>query len=107
MHALFLPLLFLIPSSSGLATVAMPIMAPLAGFADVAPSLVVTAYPSASGLMNLFIPTSRRPWAAWRSRGAVRALPAMGMAAAGRPGRSHGSRAGPRSRGVRIPARPG
>ena len=58
MYALFLPLSFLIPSSSGLATVAMPIMAPLAGFVDVAPSLVVTAYQSASGLMNLFIPTS-------------------------------------------------
>ena len=35
MYALFLPLSFLIPSSSGLATVAMPIMAPLASFADV------------------------------------------------------------------------
>ena len=30
MYVLFLPLSFLIPSSSGLATVAMPIMAPLA-----------------------------------------------------------------------------
>jgi uncharacterized ion transporter superfamily protein YfcC len=58
MYGLFLPLSFLIPSSSGLATVAMPIMAPLATFVDVAPSLVVTAYQSASGLMNLFIPTS-------------------------------------------------
>jgi uncharacterized ion transporter superfamily protein YfcC len=58
MYALFLPLSFLIPSSSGLATVAMPIMAPLAGFADVPADLVVTAYQSASGLMNLFIPTS-------------------------------------------------
>jgi uncharacterized ion transporter superfamily protein YfcC len=58
MYALFLPLSFLIPSSSGLATVAMPIMAPLAGFADVPKHLVVTAYQSANGLMNLFIPTS-------------------------------------------------
>jgi len=58
MYALFLPLSFLIPSSSGLATVAMPIMAPLAGFADVPASLVVTAYQSANGLMNLFIPTA-------------------------------------------------
>ena len=33
MYLLFLPLSFLIPSSSGLATVAMPIMAPLADFA--------------------------------------------------------------------------
>jgi uncharacterized ion transporter superfamily protein YfcC len=58
MYALFLPLSFLIPSSSGLATVAMPIMAPLAGFADVPPQLVVTAYQSANGLLNLITPTS-------------------------------------------------
>ena len=58
MYGLFLPLSFLIPSSSGLATVAMPIMAPLASFVDVPAELVVTAFQSASGLMNLFIPTS-------------------------------------------------
>jgi uncharacterized ion transporter superfamily protein YfcC len=58
MYLLFLPLSFLIPSSSGLATVSMPIMAPLADFVNVPASLVVTAYQSASGLMNLFIPTS-------------------------------------------------
>jgi uncharacterized ion transporter superfamily protein YfcC len=58
MFLLFLPLSFLIPSSSGLATVAMPIMAPLAQFVDVPAQLVVTAYQSASGIMNLFIPTS-------------------------------------------------
>ena len=58
MYGLFLPLSFLIPSSSGLATVAMPIMAPLASFSEVPAHLVVTAYQSASGLMNLFIPTS-------------------------------------------------
>jgi uncharacterized ion transporter superfamily protein YfcC len=58
MYVLFLPLSFLIPSSSGLATVSMPIMAPLAGFVGVPKDLVVTAYQSANGLMNLFIPTS-------------------------------------------------
>ncbi|WP_116948970.1 YfcC family protein [Jiangella endophytica] len=58
MYALFLPLSFLIPSSSGLATVAMPIMAPLADFAGADRSLVVTAYQSASGLLNLVTPTS-------------------------------------------------
>jgi uncharacterized ion transporter superfamily protein YfcC len=58
MYGLFLPLSFLIPSSSGLATVAMPIMAPLAGFADVPPQFVVTAYQSANGLINLVTPTS-------------------------------------------------
>jgi uncharacterized ion transporter superfamily protein YfcC len=54
---LYLPLAFLIPSSSGLATVTMPIMAPLATFAGVPESLVVTAYQSASGLINLVTPT--------------------------------------------------
>jgi uncharacterized ion transporter superfamily protein YfcC len=58
MYVLFLPLSFLIPSSSGLATVAMPIMAPLADFAGASRSLVVTAYQSASGLLNLVTPTS-------------------------------------------------
>jgi uncharacterized ion transporter superfamily protein YfcC len=56
-YLLYLPLSFLIPSSSGLATVTMPIMAPLAQFAGVPASLVVTAYQSASGLLNLFTPT--------------------------------------------------
>jgi uncharacterized ion transporter superfamily protein YfcC len=56
-HLLYLPLGFLIPSSSGLATVSMPIMAPLADTAGVDRSLVVTAYQSASGLLNLVNPT--------------------------------------------------
>jgi uncharacterized ion transporter superfamily protein YfcC len=58
MYLLFLPLSFLIPSSSGLATVSMPIMAPLADFVGVPKDLVVTAYQSASGLVNLVTPTS-------------------------------------------------
>jgi uncharacterized ion transporter superfamily protein YfcC len=58
MFGLFLPLSFLIPSSSGLATVAMPIMAPLASFANVPPELVVTAYQTGNGLVNLVTPTS-------------------------------------------------
>lgn len=56
-HLLYLPLGFLIPSSSGLATVSMPIMSPLADTAGVDRSLVVTAYQSASGLLNLVNPT--------------------------------------------------
>ena len=48
---------FFVPSSSGLAVLTMPIMAPLADFSEVARSLVVTAYQSASGLVNLFNPT--------------------------------------------------
>jgi uncharacterized ion transporter superfamily protein YfcC len=53
-----LPLAFLIPSSSGHATLAMPILAPLADFADVPRSLVITAWNAASGWMNLWIPTT-------------------------------------------------
>lgn len=48
---------FFVPSSSGLAVLTMPIMAPLADFADVSRHLVVTAYQSANGLVNLFNPT--------------------------------------------------
>lgn len=48
---------FLVPSSSGLATLTMPIMAPLADFAGVGRDLVVTAYQSANGWVNLFNPT--------------------------------------------------
>jgi uncharacterized ion transporter superfamily protein YfcC len=33
-------------------------MAPLASFANVAPELVVTAYQTGNGLVNLFTPTS-------------------------------------------------
>ena len=36
----------------------MPIVAPLAGFLGVSAALVVTAYQSASGVMNLVVPTS-------------------------------------------------
>ena len=49
---------FLVPSSSGLAVLSMPILAPLADFSGVERSLVVTAYQSASGLVNLITPTS-------------------------------------------------
>ena len=58
MFLLFLPLSLVIPSTSGLATLSMPIMAPLAGFIGVSTALVVTAYQSASGVMNLVVPTS-------------------------------------------------
>ncbi|WP_256947210.1 MULTISPECIES: YfcC family protein [Haematobacter] len=48
---------FLVPSSSGLAVLSMPILAPLADFAGVTRDLVVTAYQSANGWVNLFNPT--------------------------------------------------
>lgn len=53
-----LPIAFLVPSSSGHAALVMPILAPLADFADVQRSVAVTAYQSASGLVNLITPTS-------------------------------------------------
>lgn len=48
---------FFVPSSSGLAVLSMPILAPLADFAGVGRELVVTAYQSANGLVNLINPT--------------------------------------------------
>ena len=48
---------FFVPSSSGLAVLSMPIMAPLADFSGVGRELVVTAFQSANGLVNLFNPT--------------------------------------------------
>ncbi|PKE32521.1 C4-dicarboxylate ABC transporter [Rahnella sp. AA] len=58
MFLLEVVLSFLVPSSSGLAVMTMPIMAPLANFAHIGRELVVTAYQSASGLVNLVTPTS-------------------------------------------------
>lgn len=48
---------FLVPSSSGLAVLTMPILAPLSDFAGVPRELAVTAYQSANGWVNLFNPT--------------------------------------------------
>jgi len=48
---------FFVPSSSGLAVLSMPIMAPVADFASVGRELVVTAYQSANGIVNLINPT--------------------------------------------------
>ena len=66
---LFIPLSFLIPSSSGLATVAMPIMVPPALFAGVAGELVVSAFQFGSGLVALITPTSAVVMGGWRSPG--------------------------------------
>ena len=58
MFLINLPLAFLVPSTSGHAALAMPILAPLGDFAHVPRSMVVTAYQSASGVVNLITPTS-------------------------------------------------
>nr|WP_325297744.1 YfcC family protein [uncultured Dysosmobacter sp.] len=57
-YLIYLPLTILIPSSSGLATLSVPIMAPLGQFAGVGGDLVVTAFQSASGLVNIITPTA-------------------------------------------------
>ncbi len=56
----FIPLSFLIPSTSGLAAASMPVMAPLADAigGNVASIYTITAYSAASGLVNLITPTS-------------------------------------------------
>lgn len=53
-----LPLAFLVPSTSGHAALAMPILAPLADLAHVSRAMVITAFQSASGVINLITPTS-------------------------------------------------
>ncbi len=53
-----IPLAFLIPSSSGHAALAMPLLAPLADFAGVSRATTITAWISGHGLTLLFSPTS-------------------------------------------------
>lgn len=65
-YVFYIPMAFLIPSTSGLAGATMPIMGPLAGSVfstgglapEAGKALVITAYQSASGIVNLFTPTS-------------------------------------------------
>jgi uncharacterized ion transporter superfamily protein YfcC len=53
-----IPLAFLIPSSSGHATLAMPLLAPLADFAGVPRPLAVTSFQMGHGLMLMIAPTN-------------------------------------------------
>lgn len=57
-YLIYLPLTVLIPSSSGLATLSVPILAPLGKFSGVSGDLVVTAFQSACGLVNIITPTA-------------------------------------------------
>ncbi|SHH32430.1 YfcC family protein [Tepidibacter thalassicus] len=57
-YLFYIPMSFLIPSTSGLATLSMPIMAPLGDFTGVSRDIIITAYQSASGIVNLITPTS-------------------------------------------------
>lgn len=49
---------FLIPSTSGMATVSMPIMGPLAVKLGFSPEVMVMVFSAAIGVVNLFTPTS-------------------------------------------------
>ncbi|UJR85755.1 YfcC family protein [Sandaracinus amylolyticus] len=53
-----MPLSFLIPSTSGVATLAMPIMAPLGDFAGVGRSLVITAFMTGGAMIMFISPTN-------------------------------------------------
>lgn len=55
---LYVVLSFLIPSSSGMATVSMPIMGPLANSLGFSPDVMIMIYSAGNGLVNLFTPTS-------------------------------------------------
>lgn len=57
-YIFYIPMSFLIPSTSGLAAATMGILAPLGNFAGVSEALVITAYQAASGIVNLLTPTS-------------------------------------------------
>ncbi len=55
---LYIVLSFLIPSSSGMATVSMPIMGPLANQLGFSVDVMVMIFSAGNGLVNLFTPTS-------------------------------------------------
>ncbi|MEG2246208.1 MAG: YfcC family protein [Romboutsia sp.] len=57
-YVIYIALSFLIPSTSGLASVSMPIFAPLAAKLNIAPEIIVTAFSAGSGIVNLITPTS-------------------------------------------------
>ena len=56
---------FLIPSTSGMATVSMPIMGPLAVKLGFSPEVMVMIFSAAIGVVNLFTPTSKIEWTTW------------------------------------------
>ncbi|KPI48598.1 C4-dicarboxylate ABC transporter [Clostridioides difficile] len=66
---------FLIPSASGLASLTIPVLAPLGDLVDVSRQMIVTAYQFGIGVTNLITPTSgvlmgalavaNIPWSKW------------------------------------------
>ncbi len=60
-YLFYIPMSFLIPSTSGLAGATMPIMGPMGELvtgSETGTSLVITGYSAASGIVNLITPTS-------------------------------------------------
>lgn len=55
---IYLPLSFFIPSSTGLATLSIPLLAPLADFAGIGRDVIITSYQISNSLINLIAPTS-------------------------------------------------
>lgn len=53
----YIPMTFLVPSSSGLAAATMPIMAPIADLVGVGKDVIVAAFATSSGLVNMVAPT--------------------------------------------------
>ena len=57
-YLFYLPMSFLIPGTSSLAGATMGLLGPMAEFVNVRTHLVITAFRAASGVLNLFTPTS-------------------------------------------------
>lgn len=53
----YLPMTFIIPSSSGLAAATMPVLAPVAELVGSNKEVIVAAFATASGLLNMMAPT--------------------------------------------------
>lgn len=56
-YLFYLPLSFIVPSSSGLAAASMPIMAPVADLVGSSKETMVIAFANANGLLNMIAPT--------------------------------------------------
>lgn len=53
----YIPMTFIIPSSSGLAAASMPVIAPVADLVGSSKEVIVVAFANASGLLNMIAPT--------------------------------------------------
>ena len=53
----YIPMTFVIPSSSGLAAATMPVLAPVAELVGANKEIIIVAFATASGLLNMIAPT--------------------------------------------------